>query len=66
MSYKLKNRSSAEKRYKKTKTGKILRRKAFRGHILEKKSPKQKRRLRNKANVFIGEIRARNRMLPNK
>ena len=66
MTYKLKNRSSAEKRYKKTKTGKVLRRKAFRGHILEKKSPKQKRHLRSKTLVFKGEVRAINRMLPNK
>ena len=65
MKYKLKNRSSAAKRYKKTKTGKILRRKAFRGHILEKKSPKQKRHLRTKTLVFEGEIKAIHRMLPN-
>lgn len=63
---KLKNRSAAAKRYKRTKTGKVLRRKAFRGHILEKKSPKQKRRLRLKANVFKGEIKNINLMLPNK
>ena len=48
MKQKLKTRSSAAKRYKKTKTGKILRRKAYRGHILEKKSPKRKRNLRQK------------------
>jgi len=39
MKLKLKTRSSAAKRYQKTKTGKIVRRKAFKGHILEKKSP---------------------------
>mgnify|MGYP005680721825 CR=1 FL=1 len=37
MKQKLKTRSSAAKRYQKTKTGKIVRRKAYRGHILEKK-----------------------------
>jgi len=36
MKNKLKTRKSAAKRYQKTKTGKILRRKAYRGHILEK------------------------------
>lgn len=36
MKLKLKTRSSAAKRYQKTKTGKIVRRKAFKGHILEK------------------------------
>ena len=40
MKQKLKTRSSAAKRYQKTKTGKIVRRKAYRGHILEKKSQK--------------------------
>ena len=38
MKNKLKTRSSAQKRYKKTGTGKFIRRKAFKGHILEKKS----------------------------
>ena len=37
MKNKLKTRSSAQKRYKKTGTGKFIRRKAFKGHILEKK-----------------------------
>lgn len=66
MGLKLKNRSAAAKRFKRTKTGKILRHKAFRGHILEKKSPKQKRRLRLKTLVFRGEIKNINLMLPNK
>jgi large subunit ribosomal protein L35 len=37
MKNKLKTRSSTQKRYKKTGTGKFIRRKAFKGHILEKK-----------------------------
>lgn len=64
MAYKLKTRSSASKRYKKTSTGKIIRRRSFRGHILEKKSPKQKRNLKQKANVFKGEVKIIERMLP--
>ena len=65
MKNKLKTRSSALKRYQKTKTGKILRRKAFRGHILEKKSSKRKRFLRQKGLVKKGDVKAINLMLPN-
>ena len=65
MKNKLKTRSSAAKRYQKTKNGKILRRKAYRGHILEKKSQKRKRNLRTKSLVFKGELRAIRLMLPN-
>ena len=42
---KLKNRKTAQKRYKKTSTGKFLRRHAYKGHLLRKKSNTQKRRL---------------------
>jgi large subunit ribosomal protein L35 len=65
MKKKLKTRSAVAKRFQKTKTGKILRRKAFRGHILEKKSQKQKRNLRHKGLVSPGEIKIINLMLPN-
>ena len=37
MRQKLKTRSSAAKRYRKTRTGKVVRRMAYKGHILEKK-----------------------------
>ena len=57
MKQKLKTRSSAAKRYTKTKTGKIVRRKAFRGHILEKKSQKRKRNLRQKGLVSLCEAK---------
>ena len=42
---KLKNRKSAQKRYKKTGAGKFLRRHAYKGHLLMHKSNKQKRKL---------------------
>ena len=45
---KLKTNRSANKRYRVTKNNKVIRKKAFKSHILEKKSPKQKRRLSNK------------------
>ncbi len=43
---KIKTRRGAAKRFKKTGTGKIRRGKAFRRHILTKKSSKRKRQLR--------------------
>lgn len=43
---KLKTSRSAAKRFKKTGTGKFKRSKAFRGHLLTKKSSKRKRSLR--------------------
>jgi large subunit ribosomal protein L35 len=41
---KMKTHSGAKKRFKVTGTGKLLGRRAFSTHILEKKSPKRKRR----------------------
>lgn len=65
MHKKLKTRSAAAKRYQKTKTGKILHRKAFRGHILEKKSQKRKRNLQKKGSISSGDKNAILLMLPN-
>ena len=42
---KMKTHSGAKKRFKKTAGGKIRARHAFSSHILEKKSPKRKRKL---------------------
>ena len=41
---KMKTHSGAKKRFKLTATGKVRGRQAFSSHILEKKSPKRKRR----------------------
>lgn len=43
---KMKSNSGAKKRFKVTATGRVKRKKAFRRHILTKKSPKRKRHLR--------------------
>ncbi|MDY6938463.1 MAG: 50S ribosomal protein L35 [Cyanobacteriota bacterium] len=49
---KLKTRKSAAKRFKATGSGKkIVRRKAFKNHLLEHKSSKRKRDLSNKSTV---------------
>jgi large subunit ribosomal protein L35 len=42
---KMKSHSGAKKRFKLTATGKVRGRRAFSSHILEKKSPKRKRRM---------------------
>ena len=42
---KMKTHSGAKKRFKVTATGKVVGRHSFTSHILEKKSPKRKRRM---------------------
>jgi large subunit ribosomal protein L35 len=42
----MKTRRSVAKRFKVTGNGKVKRHKAFRSHLMEAKSPKQKRNLR--------------------
>jgi len=55
---KLKSRKAAAKRFRATGTGKIVRRKAFKNHILEKKTTDKKRGL-SKA-VIVNERDADN------
>ncbi len=43
---KMKTHKGAAKRFKKTGSGKLKRMRAYKSHILTKKSPKRKRRLR--------------------
>ena len=43
---KMKTHRGAAKRFRRTGTGKLRRRRANKNHILEKKSPKRKRQLR--------------------
>ncbi|UJA19971.1 50S ribosomal protein L35 [Thermoleophilia bacterium SCSIO 60948] len=46
---KMKTHSGAKKRFRKTAKGKLRGRPAYSSHILEKKSPKRKRRMSNPA-----------------
>ncbi|HXF31156.1 MAG TPA: 50S ribosomal protein L35 [Solirubrobacterales bacterium] len=48
---KMKTHSGAKKRFKKSATGKIRGRHAYSSHILEKKSPKRKRKMANPAQI---------------
>lgn len=61
---KLKTRRSAAKRFKVTGTGKFKRAKAFRSHILEKKSPARKRNLRKATLVSKSDYDRVVKMLP--
>ncbi len=60
---KMKTKSGAKKRFKITGTGKIMRRKAFRSHILEKKSSVRTRRLAREAQVTGGDAKQVRKML---
>jgi len=59
----MKTDKGAAKRFKITGTGKIMRRKAFRSHILEKKSSVRTRRLAKEAQVTGGDAKQVRKML---
>ena len=48
---KIRTHRGAKKRFRVTSTGKVMRRKAFRSHLLEKKSSKRKRQYRKEHEV---------------
>lgn len=53
---KMKTNSSAKKRFKITATGKIMRKKAYKNHILTKKEKDRKRRLVRMAEVDHADL----------
>jgi large subunit ribosomal protein L35 len=61
---KLKTHRGAAKRYRKTASGKFKRASANKSHILTKKSPKRKRRLRKSSVVSAVETPKIRKMLP--
>jgi large subunit ribosomal protein L35 len=61
---KLKTRKAAAKRYKITGNNNFLRRHAFKGHLLMKKSNRQKRKLSQKILVNYTDIQSIKLMLP--
>ena len=63
---KLKTHRGAAKRFKRTKSGKFLRGKAFKQHILSSKSKQRKRRLRGTTTVADVDVAKLRRMLPYK
>ncbi|MHB1017706.1 MAG: 50S ribosomal protein L35 [Coriobacteriia bacterium] len=54
---KMKTHKGTAKRFKLTGTGKIKRAKAFKSHILEKKSPKRKRNFRHDGLVDQSDVK---------
>ncbi|MEK6667110.1 MAG: 50S ribosomal protein L35 [Candidatus Rokubacteria bacterium RIFCSPLOWO2_02_FULL_68_19] len=61
---KMKSKRGASKRFKATASGKIKRRKGWKSHLLEWKSPKRRRRLRQSALVSKADARRIKRLLP--
>ncbi|MEO0533832.1 MAG: 50S ribosomal protein L35 [Cyanobacteria bacterium P01_A01_bin.123] len=61
---KLKTRRAAAKRFRKSGTGKIMRRKAFKNHLLEHKSTKRKSNLSKASVVHEGDVENVTLMLP--
>ncbi|MDK2856628.1 MAG: large subunit ribosomal protein [Bacillota bacterium] len=61
---KMKTRRSAAKRFKVTATGKIKRAKAFHSHLLEHKSARRKRQLREAGLVSKADYERVRKMLP--
>ena len=55
---KIKTCRAAAKRFKKTGTGKIMRNKAYKSHILTKKSQKRKRNLRKSTVVDATNVKS--------
>jgi len=60
---KIKTHKGAAKRFKITGSGKILRAKAYKSHILTKKSAKRKRRLGNVEEVSLSDKKKVRRLL---
>ena len=64
MQHKMKTNRSAAKRFKVTGTGKLIRNKAYKRHILTKKSTKRKRNLRQSAIVDSTNVKNMKKVLP--
>ena len=60
---KMKTHSGAKKRFKTTGSGKLVRRKRNRNHLLEKKPSSRKRRLAQEAGVSSADRKRVNQML---
>ena len=61
---KMKTKSSAAKRFKATGTGKLKRSKAYKSHILTKKSQKRKRNLRKSTITDAANVKSMKKILP--
>ncbi|MBQ4417360.1 MAG: 50S ribosomal protein L35, partial [Butyrivibrio sp.] len=57
MQQKMKTKKAAAKRFKVTGTGKLIRNKAYKRHILNKKTTKRKRNLRKATEVDASNVK---------
>lgn len=63
---KMKTHKGSAKRFRRTGTGKIMRAKAFKSHILTKKSQKRIRGFRKEAELTPGDVRVVSQRIGNK
>lgn len=63
---KMKTHSGAKKRFKRTANGKLRGRRAYSSHILEKKSPKRKRRMARPVEIKPADAPRINKLLGGK
>lgn len=63
---KMKTHKGTAKRIKKTGSGKLKRKKAYHGHILTKKTPKRKRKLKKSTTVSNADKKRVKEMIPYK
>ena len=63
---KIKTHSGAKKRFKLSKSGKVIRGHAYKSHILNKKTTKRKRNLRKTVVADVTNVAAVKRMIPYK
>ena len=61
---KMKTSRAAAKRFTKTGTGKLKRNKAYKSHILTKKTSKRKRNLRKSAIMDVSNVKNMKKILP--
>ena len=61
---KMKTKKAVVKRFRITGTGKLKRAKAFKQHILTKKSAKRKRNLRKSAYVSVTQLKTMKKLVP--
>ena len=66
MKIKFKTNRSAAKRFKVSGTGKLIRNKAYKRHILTKKSTKRKRNLRHATEVAATNVKTMRKIMPYK
>ena len=61
---KMRTKRGAAKRLKKTGTGKLMRHKGWKSHLLEAKSPKRRRKLRAAQVVAAADVRRLKALVP--